>query len=366
LLGALDRGKHEPVLVCPRDGQLPAAVGALGMEARILPYRGASVWFVPSVWARFPESRRIETVLGELSPQVVHSDFHTLPYALPACRRLGVPLIFTCYGWWFRPRPWQRGFYRNGPRAILAISEAVRRGFLGDPPFMPPERVRVLHLGVDTALFRPRPAERAEVRSALELSPESPLVTLLGRYQSVKGQDVFLESCTRIASRRPEARFIVAGENIFGGTGDEVFKRRIYKQAQAEPLLRDRVRFLGWVPDPERLLAASDVVVCASRFESFGMVLVEAMASGVPAVSTNVGGPAETIVDGETGYLVPPGRPDLIAARVLDLLADADLRRRMGTAGRARVQERFALRRYVEGFSEVMETLAEKAEPPGG
>jgi glycosyltransferase involved in cell wall biosynthesis len=357
-LGALDRGKHEPVLVCPREGQLPAAARRLGLEAHILSYRGASVWFVPSVWAHFPESRRIESVLRELSPQVVHSDFHTLPYALPACRKQGVPVIFTCYGWWFRPRPWQRGFYRNGPRTILAISDAVRRGFLGDPPFMPLERVRVLHLGVDTELFRPRPAERPEVRRALDLDLESPLVTLLGRYQSVKGQDVFLQACTRIASQRPEARFVVAGENIFGGAGDEVFKRRIYRQAQAEPRLRDRVRFMGWVPDPEKLLAASDVVVCASRFESFGMVLVEAMASGVPVVSTQVGGPSETIVDGETGYLVPPGRADLIAARVLELLADAGLRRRVGTAGQERVRAHFELRGYAEAFSEVVETLA--------
>ncbi len=313
---------------------------------------------MPSVWARFPESRRIESALRELSPQVVHSDFHSLPFALPASRRLGVPLIFTCYGWWFRPRPWQRGFYRNGPHAILAISEAVREGFLGDPPFMPRERIRVLHLGVDTTHFRPRPEQRPEVRRALGLDLESPLVTLLGRYQAVKGQHVFLQSCAQIASQRPEARFVVAGENIFGGAGEEAFKRRILKQAQAEPRLRDRVRFLGWVPDPENLLSASDVVVCASRFESFGMVLVEAMASGVPVVSTRVGGPAETIVDGETGYLLPPGRPDLIAARVLDLLADADLRRRMGTAGRERVRAHFELRGYAEAFSEVVETLA--------
>ncbi len=316
------------------------------------------MWFIPSVWSRLPDSKRIESALRGLSPQVIHSDFHTLPFALPASRRLGVPLIFTCYGWWFRPRPWQRGFYRNGPQTILAISEAVRRGFLGDPPFMPPERVQVLHLGVDTSLFRPRPEERPELRRALDLPPESPLVTLLARYQSVKGQDVFLQSCARIARQRPEARFVVAGENIFGGAGDEAFKRRIYRQAQSEPLLRDRVRFLGWVPGPERLLAASDVVVCSSRFESFGMVLVEAMASGVPVVSTRVGGPGETVADGETGYLVPPGRPDLIAARVLALLADSDLRGRMGTAGRARVVERFELRRYAAGFSEIVESLA--------
>jgi glycosyltransferase involved in cell wall biosynthesis len=88
------------------------------------------------------------------------------------------------------------------------------------------------------------------------------------------------------------------------------------------------------------------------------MAVVEAMASGVPVVSTNVGGPAETVVDEETGYLVPPNRPDLIAARVLALLEDAQLRHRMGLAGRTRVVERFGLRRYAKGFSAILESLA--------
>jgi glycosyltransferase involved in cell wall biosynthesis len=266
-------------------------------------------------------------------------------------------LIFTCYGWWFQPRPWQRRFYRDGPNAILAISEAVKRGFLGKPPFMSPDRVQVLHLGVDTTRFRPRPEERAHVRKDLQAPTDVPLVTLLGRFQHAKGQDVFLEACRLIATRAPKARFVLAGENVFGGSTEEAFKRRMISQALGDPLLRETVHFSGWVDRPERLLAASDVVVCSSRFESFGMALIEAMASEVPVVSTNIGGPAEIVAEGETGYLVPPGRPDLIAERVLALLEDGGLRRRMGTAGRARAKDRFELSRYAAGFAAVMESL---------
>jgi glycosyltransferase involved in cell wall biosynthesis len=346
------------VLLCPREGRLTEAAAALEVAVRVVPYRGASTWFAPGLWARLPPVGRIEACVRELDVGVAHCDFHTLPYAVPACEARGVPLLFTCYGWWFRPRPWQRRFYREGPRAILAVSGAVKRGFLGSPPFMPEERVQVLHPGVDTGVFRPRPAERAALRRELGLAPEPPLVTLLARYQAVKGHDVFLAAARLVAREAPDARFVVAGENAFGVKADEAFGRRVRAIADGDTVVRERVSFPGWVSRPERLLAASDVVVVPSRFESFGMVPVEAMASGVPVVSTDVGGPAETIVDGETGYLVPPGRPEAIARRVLALLRDPALRARMGRAGRARVEARFSLDRYASGFASVVDELA--------
>ncbi len=358
LLGALDRKLYSPSLVCPRAGALPDSVRAAGIDVQTMPYRGSSVWFVPSVWARSPVVRRVEAVLRDLSPAVVHTDFHTLPFALPACRHLGIPILFTCYGWWFRPRPWQRAFYRRGPRSILAISEAVKRGFLGEPPFMSPDRIRVLHLGVDTDIFRPQPELREPVRRELGLAPDAPLVAMVARFQAVKGHDVFLRAGKLLAHQAPGARMVIAGGNVFGRRSDESFQRGVMAQAEADPILRDRVRFTGWLARSDRILAASDVVVCSSRFESFGMAAVEAMASGVPVVSTNVGGPAETVVDGETGYLVPPDRPDLIAARTLALLEDAPLRDRMGQAGRTRVVARFGLSRYAHGFSAILESLA--------
>jgi glycosyltransferase involved in cell wall biosynthesis len=79
------------------------------------------------------------------------------------------------------------------------------------------------------------------------------------------------------------------------------------------------------------------------------------MASAVPVVSTNVGGPAETIVDGETGFLVPPNRPDLLAERVVHLLERDELRRRMGDAGRDRVLRLYSVRRYAEAMTSLFE-----------
>ncbi len=228
---------------------------------------------------------------------------------------------------------------------------------------MSSDRVRVLHLGVDTEVFRPAPEARLRVRRELGVPASSPIVTLMARFQTVKGQDVFLRAGRLIAGRVPEVRLVIAGANIFGRSGDETYRRQVLAQAAGDPVLRDHVVFSGWVDRTDRLLAASDVVVCSSRFESFGMAVVEAMSCAVPVVSTNVGGPAETVIDGETGFLVPPERPDLIAERTLQLLDDPDLRTRMGTVARAVAVERFGLRRYADGFGAALENAVGQTPP---
>lgn len=363
---ALDPAAVRPLLVCPRDGRLPAAARALGIETRLVPYRGASVWFVPALTGRGRAAHAVARVARELAPDVIQTDFHSLPLALAAGRGLRVPIVFMCWGWWFRPKPWQRGVYRRDVALVLAGSDAIRRGFLGNPPFMPPDRVRLVHPGVDPAVFVPRRGDAAAaIRHALDLPPAQPLVTLVARFQHVKGHDVFLAAARRIANIRPDVTFAIAGENAFGVHGDEAFGRRVVAAARADAVLRDRVRFLGWTDTPEALIGASDVVVCSSRFESFGMVGVEAMSCAVPVVSTNAGGPGETIVDGETGFLAPPERPDLIAERVLSLLADETLRRDMGNAGRRHVESRFTIGAGAAAWRAAIEDAAAGRTGPG-
>ncbi len=361
LLGALDRARVNPVLVCPREGQLPEAARRLGVPVHLVPWRPASVFFVPPLAALAPGTSALRAKLDEVAPAVVHSDFHTLPLAVAAHTPRGRPAVFTCWGWWFRPRPWQRSFYRRGSIVIVASSQAIKNGFLGDPPFMDPERIEVVSPGVDTARYTPRPDERESTRGTLGLELEAPLVTLVARFQRVKGHDVFLDAARRVMDVLPQTRFAIAGENAFGVAADEAYKRQVTHEVASDPRLRAHVRFLGWIEPSELLLAASDVVVVSSRFESFGMVGVEAMACGVPVVSINRGGPAETIVDGETGFLVPPERPDLIAARVVTLLRDAELRRRTGEAGRARVLAGYTVQRYAARMTEVLESAARGA-----
>lgn len=354
LLGALDRDRLGPVLVCPRDGPLPVAARALGVEVRIVPWRGASAWFHPAVWARLPPVKRIADCLEAVGPASVHTEFHALPFVAPAARRLGLPVVFTCHGSWFRPKPWQRALYRQHDLDIVAVSEAVRAGFVGTPPWIDPATIEVVPLGVDTSVHRPRPDERQALRDTFGLPPAAPVVTLVARFQRVKGHDVFLDMARRLLNQVEDACFAIAGENVFDVAADESFKQEVVNVARSDPRLRDAVRFLGFVQQPERLISASDVVVCSSRFESFGMVPLEAMAAGVPVVSTDVGGPVETIVDGETGFLVAPGRPDLLADRVARLLADPTLRKTMGRAGRARVVDRFEVARYAARMTDIL------------
>ncbi len=219
---------------------------------------------------------------------------------------------------------------------------------------MPPDRVEVLPPGVDTERFQPG-IDGSAVRADAGIAPDAPLVALIARFQDVKGHDVFQAMARKVAEAIPAARFIVAGENVHGQSADDAYKQRILAAHQADPLLRERLVYLGFRPDAERVMAAADVIVCSSQFESYGMVNVEAMASGKPVVSTRRGGPSETVVDGETGYLVDAGDADALADRVVTLLRNPNLRQRMGAAGRARVEAHFSAAAMAAQFAATLQ-----------
>lgn len=343
-----------PHLFVPADGDFAAAWRAQGWPVHVAPYRGASVYFVPALWARLPARHEIERVLRGCNIRLVHSDYHTLPMALPAAERAGVPLVWTVMGWWFRPKPWQRGFFRR-PAATFAHSQAIKRGFLGEPPFMPPERVRVLYPGVDTTHFTPRVDGRA-LRREVGIPADAPLVALVARFQAVKGHDIFVRAAWQVARRIPAAHFVIVGGNTHT-PADVAYRERVLALIDREPGGRGRFHILGQRADVAPVLAAADVVVCPSHFESFGVVNVEAMASGTPVVSTDCGGPAEVVVDGVTGFLVPPKDPAALAARVTELLYSADTRRAFGAAGRLRAVQAFSADATAEAFMAVVRPL---------
>ena len=356
LVEALVKAKpqYAPHLLVPGKGQLTERWRSNGWRVHVAPFRGATTYFVPSVWGRFPIVGKIVDLVRREGIRAVHSDYHSLPYALPAARKTGIPLVWTCWGWWFHPKAWQRGFLRQ-PDATFAASWAIKDGFLGKPPFMPPEGMQVLPPGVDTERFRPG-LDGAAVRADAGVSVSAPLVALIARFQDVKGHDVFQAMARRVAADVPDARFIVAGENT-QTSADNAYKAQILAAHANDPVLRERLVYLGFRADAERVMAAADVVVCSSHFESYGMVNVEAMASGKPVVSTRRGGPSETVVDGETGFLVDAGDDSALAARVVELLRDAALRQRMGAAGRARVERLFSAASMAEAFEGVLQPL---------
>lgn len=355
LVEALDRSRYEPHLLLPAAGQLADRWRGAGFPLHTLPYRGASTWFIPAIWQRFPVVRRLTALLRRQKIDLIQADYHTLPLIAPAARIAGIPLCWTAWGWWFKPKPWQRAFFRRIPAAV-ARSQAIRDGFLGQPPFMPLERLPVVYSGVDTRRFRPG-LDGSALRREIGLADQAQVVAMVARFQRVKGHHVFQAMAQRILAELPDTRFIVAGDDVFGQAADQRYRDEILSKANSSAPLRDRLHYLGFRGDVESVYATADVFVCPSDFESYGKANLEAMACALPVVSTRRGGPSETIAEDLTGFLVDPGDADALAKGVLRLLRDAPLRARMGAAGRDRVERKFSTEAAAAAHSAIYENL---------
>ena len=355
LVDALDRSRYEPHLLLPAEGQLSERWRGKGFPVHTLPYRGASTFFIPAIWERFPVVGQMSQLLKRMQIDLVQSDYHTLPLIAPAARYAGIPLTWTVWGWWFKPKPWQRAFFRRVPVAA-ARSKAIRDGFLGSPPVMPAEQLPVIYSGVDSQRFRPG-LDGSSLRREIGISNDAKVVAMVARFQPVKGHHTFQAMARQVLTERPDTHFIVAGDDVFGVTADQRYRDEILSNARSNPALRDRLHYLGFRDDVETVYAAADVFVCPSDFESYGVANLEAMACALPVVSTGRGGPTETIVEGVTGYLVDPGDADALAGRVLRLLNDGQLRTSMGAAGTTQVESNFSVEAAAAAHSKIYEYL---------
>jgi glycosyltransferase involved in cell wall biosynthesis len=358
IMRALDRRQYCVHLLTPQRGAFQEAADAAAVTTHSIRYRGTTTAFIPGLWSRFPIVGQLRTLLDQENIRVIVSDYHSLPFIIPAAQPLQIPVIWLTIGWWFPIHFWQRNFFQHRIQRIVAVSSAIKERLLGNPPVIPPDRIEVILPGIDPDLYHPG-IDGSSIRARLGIGPETPLVALVARFQNVKGHEYFLEAARYILEAVPEAHFAVAGEDVFDVAGDRAYKRRILQMAQSDSRLRERVTYLGFVPGAREVYAAADVLVCSSWFESLGMAALESMSMQRPIVSTNVGGPLETIVDGVTGFLVPPHDGKAIAEQVIKLLKNPGLRQQMGAAGRARVLERFTADRFTASVGAVINEVAQ-------
>lgn len=206
---------------------------------------------------------------------------------------------------------------------------------------LPVTRVGLARLGI--------PDWRAIEREANKvfLNPQSGddfiRVLYVGRLETRKGVDVLLDVIPTITKRYPKVRFILAGDDSIAVSGGESYRRRF---EQSHPEIAS-VAFLGRVSDAELrgLYANCDLFVAPSRFESFGLIYLEAMVFGKPVIGCRVGGVTEVVADGISGILVEPGDANSLSVAIGSLLTDEKLRKEMGYAGRERYERMFTAKR---------------------
>ncbi|MCB9129162.1 MAG: glycosyltransferase [Ardenticatenales bacterium] len=229
----------------------------------------------------------------------------------------------------------ERGLMVNADRLIAA--NPLDRQQMIELYNAPASQIDIVPCGVDLSLFRPIAQRLA--RSEIGVPSDRRLFSFVGRIDPLKGIDTLIRAIGLLLEQRADLRrHLIVG--VVGGSAEDsgeamTAEMQRLRALRSELAIEDVVLFLG-AQGQETLpffYAASEAVVMPSHYESFGMVALEAMACGTPVIASEVGGLTFTIKDGETGFLIPPHRPDLLAAKMLELLDDPALRQRMGDAG---------------------------------
>lgn len=221
---------------------------------------------------------------------------------------------------------------RSWTRRFITVSGALKAKLVAAG--VPEERITVIYNGIDLEAFS-REIEPGTARAELGLAPGVPLVGIVARLHPVKGHQYFIAAAKQVLEQRPDVRFVVAGEGHLRTTLEEM---------AAELGIESQVFFTGFVADIRPLMTGLDLLVIASLWEGFGLTAVEAMALGVPVVSTEVGGLPEVVLHGETGLLVPPADPAALAKGILWLLEHPVAVAGMSNRAKQIVQEKFTSR----------------------
>jgi len=187
------------------------------------------------------------------------------------------------------------------------------------------------------------------IRASFGFEAAAPLVLFAGRLAEQKRVGDLLKALDLLQHVQPDLRTLIAG--------DGPLRDQLEESAQAYHL-NGRVRFLGHRDDLPRLLAAADLIVLPSAYEGLPNVVLEAMRFRKPVVATAAPGTTEAVVDGQTGLLIPVGNVTLLARAIRDIVRDPVLARRLGEAGRARVEAHFRADTMVAQFAELYENLA--------
>jgi len=211
---------------------------------------------------------------------------------------------------------------------IVVLSERQKQDICKRYRVASAGKVCIVPLGFELARFHNSAAAREEARQRLGLPPDTPAVAIVGRLAHIKNHRLFLQAAALVLQDLPTTQFVVVG--------DGELRAELEQHVHALGIARS-VSFTGWLDRMERVYPAFDAVALSSDNEGTPVVLIEAMACGVPVIATNVGGVADVLGEGRFGALVPPRDPAALAAGLMPMLKDPHATRQRAAAARSHV-----------------------------
>jgi glycosyltransferase involved in cell wall biosynthesis len=329
-------------------------------------------------FARSTSKKLIE--LSETSPfDVVHANLPLVPnFALP--EELETALVCTVHSTWKGEAEAIKSegfgklnlnekfmlefntFLRSSEKklmkradALIAVSKYTKKE-LTEFYNISEEKIHVIHNGVDVQKFKPPSRNKADLRRELRLNPDRKMILFVGRLYSRKGLPTLLQAAQMVVKDFKNTQFVISG----GGFKQNEEKLRKLARQQG---IEDNVSFVGYFPDeglPD-LYAAADIFVLPAFYENFPFAILEAQSTGLPVVSTRVGGIPELVIHSQSGLLTDPADHEQLANAIIKLLQDSSFAEQLGKKARQLVEEKFAWSLVTSQVIDLYQKIAQKS-----
>lgn len=335
--------RNKPVICCLNSvGDLGEKLKDDGFSVYCHSSRSGTDWSLISWISDIIRAEKIEVVHAHQYPAF----FSAVPAAFLAGR---TKVVYTEHGRLYPDvRRWKRRlvnpFLAVATDHIVSISSSTAKA-MADVDNLPPNRIRIINNGVDFSLMNPD-IDRAEKRRELGIDESCRIIGTAARLEKIKNIPMMLRGFKQVHTELPDTCLMIAGDG--SQTGE-------LKALANELGIQDSVKFIGLRFDMPEIYLLMDVFLLTSFTEGISVTLIEAMASGVPGVVTDVGGNPEVVLDGVSGYLVPLDADTVLAERVVGLLSDPVLAGQIGTNARKRAVERFSFNTMMAEYGKLYE-----------
>jgi L-malate glycosyltransferase len=352
ILARLDRARFTPVVVCPAEESLKQMVidqgtpveTIGGLQARFT-WRVDRLWrYLQSVFAVVLEFRQ---KVKQIEPELIHANsIRAGLVATLATIGLGTRVLWHLHD--MLPHHPLSMMIRliasmNRRTRMIAVSQCVADNFAGGLSSLQ-SRMNVVLNAIELEQFTPGAVSAHQIRTDLKLPEAGPLIGIVGQLTARKGQLELIRAFARVTQKMPEASLLIVGAALFNRDKEYA---ELLKNTAKELGIAESVVMTGARKDVALLMQSLDLLVVNSKVEPFGLVALEAMACGVPVLSTASGGTAELIRHDENGWLVPVGDEAALAMAMINLVENPSRLKRLADQGRRDIRQSFGAARYI-------------------